>query len=55
MTHVDIECMHQDLEILKQDIAVIKHILSAEGELTRETKVRLAKARQISDDKYLRL
>lgn len=55
MANADIACMHQDLEILKQDIAIIKHILSEEGELTKEAKIRLAKARQTPDSEYLRL
>ncbi len=55
MTEADIKHMHKDMEELKQDISIIKHILSEEGELTEETKKRLAKVRATPDSEYVDL
>ncbi|MDP4011994.1 MAG: hypothetical protein Q8R00_00090 [Candidatus Nanoarchaeia archaeon] len=55
MTETIMEHMHKDLETLKRDIALIKHILTEEGELTKEAKKRLDKARKIPNSKYVKL
>ncbi len=55
MTDTIMEHMHKDIEVLKRDISIIKHILSEEGDLTREAKKRLAKARQTPDSQYVEL
>ncbi|MEW5897252.1 MAG: hypothetical protein AB1668_06155 [Nanoarchaeota archaeon] len=55
MSEADLRCMHEDLEILKKDISIIKHILSEEGELTEEAKMRLEKARKTHLSKYSKL
>ena len=55
MAEIDFKCMHDDLEILKQDVSIIKHILSEEGELTKEAKERLNRARKTSDSEYVKL
>lgn len=55
MSNTDIHHMHEDIEIIKNDLALIKHILSEEGQLTSETKNRLAKARKILLTEYKEL
>lgn len=45
MSNLELQHLHKDLEIVKMDVAIIKHILSEEGELTEEAKIRLEKAR----------
>lgn len=50
-----LEHMHRDIEELKSNISVIVHILSEEGELTREAKTRLKKARITPDSEYMKL
>ena len=55
MAQTDLKHMHEDLETLKNDVAVIKHILSEEGELTKEAKLRLEAARKTPESKYARL
>ena len=55
MSNTDIHHMHEDIEIMKNDLALIKHILSEEGQLTSETKNRLAKARKILLTEYKEL
>ncbi|MBS3168521.1 hypothetical protein J4216_05315 [Candidatus Woesearchaeota archaeon] len=54
-TDAEIKHIHEDLELLKRDISIIKHILSEEGELKEEAKMRLAKARATPDSKYIEL
>lgn len=55
MEKILFEHMHEDIEALKNDVAVIKHILSEEGELTEEAKLRLQKARNTAESKYTKL
>ena len=54
-TESDVSHMHEDIETLKRDVSIIKHILSEEGELTEESKKRLAKARKTPLSKYKEL
>lgn len=55
MGKIILEHMHEDIEALKNDVAVIKHILSEEGELTEEAKLRLQKARNTPESEYTKL
>lgn len=55
MEKILFEHMHEDIEALKNDVALIKHILSEEGELTEEAKLRLQKARNTAESKYTKL
>lgn len=55
MEKILFEHMHEDIEALKNDVAVIKHILSEEGELNEEAKLRLQKSRNTAESKYTNL
>ncbi len=55
MSEVELIHMHEDLEIMNRDIAIIKHILTQEGELTEETKIRLDRSRSIPRSEFIEL
>ena len=54
MSTTNLKHLQEDLDILKQDISVIKHILSEEGELTKNAVRRLHRARNTSDSKFVK-
>ncbi len=55
MSETNLKHIHEDIEELKKDMSIIKHILSEEGELTKDAIERLEKARKTPDSKYVKL
>lgn len=55
MQRMILEHMRKDLEDLKRNVSIIIQILSEEGELTENVRMRLKRARETPDSEYIKL